>query len=74
MNRDEEVRAALEQGDSVMDPEARKEAYKRALARIAGEAYAVPLYSLPVSYVAGKDLAFKAYPDEIPRFFEMSWK
>ena len=68
------VGAALEQGDSVMDPEARKKAYKRALARIAGEAYAVPLYSLPVSYVAGKDLAFKAYPDEIPRFFEMSWK
>ena len=74
VNRDEEVRAALEQGDSVMNPEARREAYKRALARIAEQAYAVPLYSLPVSYVAGKELVFKAYPDEIPRFFEMSWK
>jgi peptide/nickel transport system substrate-binding protein len=74
VNRDDQVRAALDEGDSVMDPEARKAAYKRALARIAEQAYAVPLYSLPVAYVAGKALAFKAYPDEIPRFFEMSWK
>jgi peptide/nickel transport system substrate-binding protein len=74
VNRDEQVRAALDEGDGVMDPERRKAAYKRALTRIADQAYAVPLYSLPVAYVGAKDLAFKAYPDEIPRFFEMSWK
>ena len=34
----------------------------------------MPLYSLPVFYAAPKDLVFKAYPDEMPRFWEMSWK
>jgi peptide/nickel transport system substrate-binding protein len=33
----------------------------------------VPLYSLPVYYVAAKDLEFKAYADEMPRFWEMTW-
>ena len=32
------------------------------------------LYSIPTSYVAAKGLVFKAYPDEIPRFWEMRWK
>ena len=41
---------------------------------IADKAYAVPLYSLPVYYVASKDLKFKAYPDELVRFWEMGWK
>ena len=40
---------------------------------IAERAYAVPLYSLPVYYVAAKDLEFKAYADEMPRFWEMTW-
>ena len=57
-----------------MQPEVRKEAYKEALKIIADKAYAVPLYSLPVYYVANKDLTFKAYPDELVRFWEMSWK
>ena len=52
----------------------RKEAYKKALALIAERAYAVPLYSLPVYYAATADLVFKAYPDEMPRFWEMTWK
>ena len=49
-------------------------AYKKALALIAERAYAVPLYSLPVYYAATADLMFKAYPDEMPRFWEMTWK
>ena len=34
----------------------------------------VPLWSLPVFYVASRDLNFKAYPDELVRFWEMTWK
>ena len=52
----------------------RKEAYKKALALIAERAYTIPLYSLPVYYAATADLVFKAYPDEMPRFWEMTWK
>ena len=32
----------------------------------------MPLYSLPVYYAATADLVFKAYPDEMPRFWEMT--
>jgi peptide/nickel transport system substrate-binding protein len=37
-------------------------------------AYALPLYSLPMYYAAAKDLVFTAHADEIPRFWEMSYK
>jgi peptide/nickel transport system substrate-binding protein len=34
----------------------------------------VPLYSLPVYYAHTKDLDFRPYPDELPRFWEARWK
>jgi peptide/nickel transport system substrate-binding protein len=74
ITRDPQVRDLLAKGDTSVDPEVRKEAYKGALKLIADKAYAVPLYSLPVYYVATSDLNFKAYPDEMPRFWEMTWK
>ena len=56
------------------DPQVRKEAYAKALALIQERAYVLPLYTLPIYYVAAKDLVFTAFPDEIIRFWEMSWK
>jgi peptide/nickel transport system substrate-binding protein len=72
--RDPQVRDWLQQGDSTVDAEIRKDVYAKALARIADQAYTVPLYSLPVYYAYSKDVAFQAYPDEIPRFWESRWK
>jgi peptide/nickel transport system substrate-binding protein len=74
VSRDEQVRDLLQKGDSVIDPEIRKDAYAKALARIADQAYTVPLYSLPVYYAYTKDMTFTAYPDELPRFWESRWK
>jgi peptide/nickel transport system substrate-binding protein len=74
ITRDPKVRDLLAKGDNSVDPEVRKEAYQGALKLIADKAYAVPLYSLPVYYVTTSDLNFKAYPDEMPRFWEMTWK
>ncbi|MGY4509513.1 ABC transporter substrate-binding protein [Bradyrhizobium sp. USDA 3650] len=73
-NRDPEVRDLLLKGNSSLNPQVRKDSYKQALKIIADKAYAVPLYSLPVYYVANAELNFKAYPDEIPRFWETTWK
>lgn len=72
--RDPEVRDLLEKGDSSVDPAARKEAYAKALGLIQERALAVPLYSLTTHYVANGALKFETYPDEIPRFWEMTWK
>ncbi len=74
ISRDAEVRDLLERGDSNIDPNIRKDAYKKALALIAEKAYSLPLYSLTTYYVANKDLDFVAYADEMPRFWEMSYK
>ena len=72
--RDGEVRELLERGDFPSISSARQKAYAAALALIEERAYALPLYSLPMYYVAAKDLEFTAYPDEMPRFWEMHWK
>lgn len=74
ITRDPQVRDLLTTGDTSVDPQVRKTSYREALKIIADKAYAVPLYSLPVYYVATSDLSFKAYPDEMPRFWEMTWK
>jgi peptide/nickel transport system substrate-binding protein len=74
INQDKAVCDLLKAGDNAIDPNARKAAYKSALGLIAQHAYGVPLYSLPTYYVGAADLTFAAYPDEMPRFWEMSWK
>lgn len=74
VTRDPEVKDLLNKGDHTIDSTERNAAYKKALSLIAERAYAVPLWSLPVNYVANKDVSFKAYPDELVRFWDMSWK
>ncbi len=74
ISRDEAVRALLEKGDSSVDLNVRKAAYAEALAIIQQKWLAIPLYTLTSHYVAAKDLEFNTYADELPRFWEMSWK
>ncbi|MGE5097147.1 MAG: ABC transporter substrate-binding protein [Betaproteobacteria bacterium] len=74
ITRDKEVQELLKKGNNSVDPNVRKQAYQQALKRIAENAYSVPLWTLPVYYVASKELNFKAYPDEMVRLWEMTWK
>jgi peptide/nickel transport system substrate-binding protein len=57
-----------------VDPATRKAAYAKALGLITERALSVPLFFLTTYYVASGDLTFTAYADEMPRFWEMSWK
>ena len=72
--RDPEVIKLLDEADHTIDPVARKATYNKALVLISEKAYAVPLWTLPVYYVANKDVKFTPYQDELVRFWEMSWK
>ena len=74
VSRDSEVIALLNKGDNTVDPDERKKVYNQALVIIAEKAYALPLWSVPVYYVANKDVNFKPYHDELVRFWDMSWK
>lgn len=74
VTKDAKVRDLLDKGDHTIDPKARNEIYKKALVTISENVDAVPLWSLPVYYVASKEVAFKPYSDELVRFWDMSWK
>jgi len=72
--RDQKVMDWLEKGDTTVDPNARKAAYKKALTRIAEEAYWLPLYTWSLNYAFTKDLDFTPFTDEVPRFYLAKWK
>lgn len=72
--KDEQVRDWLEEGDTSIDPEVRRTAYRKALARISEQCYALPMFSWVSNYAFSKELNFKSYPDEVPRYFLSTWK
>jgi peptide/nickel transport system substrate-binding protein len=74
ISRDPKVKELLDKGDGIINEKKRDDVYQQALDLIAERAYAVPLWSLPVYYVASKEVNFKPYADELVRFWEMSWK
>ena len=74
MTRDAEVTSLVNQGGSVIDPDARKTAYSAAIHRITEQAYWLPIATYVTTYAINKQLNFTAYPDELPRFFLASWK
>ncbi len=48
--------------------------YTAALHRIAEQMYWLPLYTYVTTYAFSRQLNFKPYPDELPRFFLSSWR
>ena len=72
--KDPEVIAWLEEGDTSTDPEVRAAAYKKALGRISGELYWLPMFTYAKYYAYSNDLHFVPTSDEIPRFYATKWK
>ncbi|MFT3688842.1 ABC transporter substrate-binding protein [Paenirhodobacter sp.] len=71
--RDPQVIADIKQADGTIDKAARAALYKKALTRIAEEAYWIPLFTYNVNYVMSPDLNFEPTPDEVIRFYELTW-
>ena len=72
--RDPEVMKALETADTSVQPAKRNEFYRKALVRIADQAYWVPLFSHPRYYAFTSDLDFTPTADEVAQFYRSSWK
>ena len=70
---DEEVSNLVRQGGGTTDAEARKKAYSAAIKRITDQAYFVPMFTSVGFYAYRKEVNFKAWPDELPRFYLSSW-
>ena len=72
--RDPQVRDWLETGDTSIDPEVRMAAYKKGHRRMSEQCYALPMFTWVSNTAYSKDLDYKAYPDEVPRYFLTKWK
>lgn len=72
--RDPQLRDWLETGDTSIDPAVRMAAYKKAHRGMSEQCYALPMFTWVTNTAYSKDLDYKAYPDEVPRYFLTKWK
>lgn len=72
--KDPEVIELLATGDTSTDPAVREASYKKALEKISGELYWLPMFTYAKYYAYSSDLDFTPTPDEIPRFYTATWK
>ena len=70
---DDEVAGWLEAGDTNVDPAVRKANYAKAIEKITGEVYWLPMFNHVRNYGYREELAFVPFQDEIPRFWQYGW-
>ena len=73
-SRDPELEKLVAEGGNTSDPAARKTAYSAAVKLMTEKAYWLPLFTYVNAYAFSKQLEFKTYPDELPRFYFAKWK
>ncbi|MEZ5908665.1 MAG: ABC transporter substrate-binding protein [Hyphomicrobiaceae bacterium] len=74
LTKDPDLTRMVEEAGNTPDAAKRKVLYAKVHARIAAEAYWVPLFTYAKYYVYSKDLAFTTTSDETPRFYLAKWK
>ena len=72
--RDADLRRLVLEGGSVADADQRRRAYTAAIRRIGEQAYFLPLYTYVTTYAHTRALSFRAFQDELPRFYLASWR
>ncbi len=72
--RDADLKALVQAGGATTDPDQRRKAYGAAIKMITEKAYWLPMYTYTITYGISRQLSFKPYPDELPRFWLASWK
>ena len=71
--RDPELQAILASGRTA-DPDRRRQADQAAIRRITAQAYMLPMTILVDSVAFTRDLVFHLPPDNLPRFYQASWR
>ncbi len=72
--RDPEVKRLVEEGGATVDPDKRRAAYSAVLKRLTDQAVFMPLFTFVTTYATSRQLNFKTFRDELPRFYLASWK
>ena len=73
-SKDPELERLIAEGGSTADKAVRTKAYSAAIKIATEQAYWLPLYTYVNAYAFAKDLDFKTFPDELPRFYFAKWK
>ena len=73
-SRDPALAALVAQGGASTNPQDRRRHYSHAIRLISEQAYLLPLNTYVTTYGLSRSLAFRAHPDELPRFYLSSWR
>lgn len=73
-SRDPALAALVAQGGASTNPNERRRHYSQAIRLISEQAYLVPLNTYVTTYGLSRSVAFRAHPDELPRFYLASWR
>jgi peptide/nickel transport system substrate-binding protein len=71
--RDPEIKKLVEAGSATVNADQRRAIYSAAIKMITEKTSWLPVFTHTVTYGFSKQLNFKPYPDELPRFFLSSW-
>ena len=71
---DKEIQDWLTIGGSTADTAKRQEVYTKAITKLLDQMYWLPMNTYNVFYAHSKDLDFKPFKDEIPRYYLYGWK
>ncbi len=72
--RNPELQKLVDAGGSSINPDERRKNYSAAIKMITENVMFLPLFNSVVTYGVSKQLNFKPYPDELPRFYMATWK
>ncbi len=72
--RDPELERLVRAGGDTTDADERRKDYSAALRRVSEQMDWLPLCTYVTTYAFSRQLNFRAFPDELPRFFLSSWK
>lgn len=73
-SKDPELEKLVADGGATADPAVRKKNYSAAVKLMTEKAYWLPLFTYVNTYAFTKQLEFKTFPDELPRFYMAKWK
>ena len=71
---DAELKKLVDAGGTSTNPDERRKAYSAAIKLATEKMYVLPVMTSVQTYVARREVSFKAYPDELPRFYLVSWR
>jgi len=72
--RDADLKRLVDAGGTSTNPDERRKNYSAAIKLATEKMYMLPVMTSVQTYVIRKEVNFKAYPDELPRFYLVIWK